>query len=220
MLQQTQAPRVVQKYTQFIQSFPTADVLAKAPLKKVLIAWQGLGYNRRALNLQKAAQQIMEKHRGKFPKDMESLLELPGVGPATAGDIMAFAFNKAETVIETNIRTVFIHHFFTDQKNIADKEIIPLIKKTLDRSNPREWYYALMDYGTMLKKSIPNPSRRSKHYAKQSAFRGSNRELRSKILKYTLMYGKQKPEIIAESLGADLSLVSKNIATMSKEGLI
>ncbi len=220
MLQQTQAPRVVEKYNYFISLFPTVEALAKAPLKKVLIAWQGLGYNRRAVNLQKAAQIVATQYSGKFPKDMKSLLDLPGVGPATAGDIMAFAFNKAETVIETNIRTVFINHFFKDQKNVDDKKIIPLITKTLDKTNPREWYYALMDYGTFLKKTVPNPSRQSKHYAKQSPFKGSNRELRSKILKYTLLYGKQKPDIIAESLSADKDQIIKNIKAMKKEGLI
>ncbi len=220
MLQQTQAPRVVQKYEEFIKKFPTIKSLAKARLKTVLKLWQGLGYNRRALNLQRAAQEIVKVFKSRFPKDTKTLQSLPGVGPATAGDIMAFAFNKAEVVIETNIRTVFIHHFFKDQKNIHDNDIIPLIKKTLDHTNPREWYYALMDYGAMLKKTIPNPSRRSQHYTKQSPFKGSNREIRSKILKYTLFYGKQKPEIISEALSIDKKIVTKNIITMRKEGLI
>ncbi len=220
MLQQTQAPRVVAKYEEFIRKFPAVEDLAKARLNTVLKLWQGLGYNRRALNLQRAAQEIVKNFNARFPKDMETLLTLPGVGPATAGDIMAFAFNKAETVIETNIRTVFIHHFFQDEKKIHDDKIIPLIKKTLDQKNPREWYYALMDYGAMLKKTIPNPSRRSVHYAKQSPFKGSNREILSKILKYTLFYGKQKPEIIAEALSIDKAIITKNIITMRKEGLI
>ncbi len=220
MLQQTQAPRVIFKYEEFIKAFPTLESLAKAPLKKVLLLWQGLGYNRRAVNLQKAAQIIISQHKGKFPRDYTSLIGLPGVGPATAGDIMAFAWNKPVVVIETNIRTVFIHSFFKDEKDVHDKDILPLIEKTLDTKKPRDWYYALMDYGTMLKKTQINPSRRSKHYSKQSPFKGSNRELRSKILKYTLLYGKHSSKIIAEALSTDIDIIKTNITAMKKEGLI
>ena len=159
-------------------------------------------------------------HRGKFPKDYETLLTLPGVGPATAGDLLAFAWNKPMIVIETNIRSVFIHFFFSDQKNISDNELLPLIKKTLDKKNPRNWYYALMDYGAYLKKTLPNPNRQSRHYTKQTAFRGSNRELRSKILKYILAYPKQPQTIIAASLDLPEEHIQNNLITMTKEGLI
>jgi len=219
MLQQTQAPRVVEKYNEFIKAFPDVFLLARAPRTKVLKLWQGLGYNRRAANLHQAAKEIVSQHKGKFPRDYTALIELSGIGPATAGDIMAFAWNKAVVVIETNIRTVFIHYFFKDEKNIHDKDILPLIEKTLDTKNPREWYYALMDYGAMLKKTLPNPSRRSRHYAKQSPFKGSNREIRSKILKYYLLYGIKSAKIVAASLDADETIVAKNIAAMRKEGL-
>ena len=220
MLQQTQAPRVVVKYQRFLKKFPSLKDLAQAPLKKVLILWQGLGYNRRAVNLHKAAQLLINKYQGKFPKTKKELEELPGVGPATAADILAFAYNLAEPLIETNIRSVYIHCFFNDQKNIDDKDIMPLIIKTLDKKNPREWYYGLMDYGAMLKATRTNPSRRSKHYTKQSAFRGSNRELRSKILKYLLIYGAQNEKIICEALEAEPHSIEKNLMAMSKEGLI
>ncbi len=220
MLQQTQAPRVVEKYKQFLKKFPSLKSLAQAPLKKVLIAWLGLGYNRRAVNLQKAAQVIIKDHKGKFPKNRKDLEALPGVGPATAGDILAFAYNIAVPLIETNIRSVYIHCFFNDEKNISDADIMSLIEKTLDKKNPRDWYYALMDYGAMLKATRVNPSRRSKHYVKQSSFRGSNREIRSKILKYTLLYGKHSNKIIAEALGVNIDLIEKNIKTMKKEGLL
>lgn len=220
MLQQTQAPRVIEKYNQFLKKFPSLKSLAQAPLKKVLIAWLGLGYNRRAVNLQKAAQVIIKDHKGIFPKNRKDLEALPGVGPATAGDLLAFAYNIAVPLIETNIRSVYIHCFFNDEKNISDAEIIPLIEKTLDKKNPRDWYYALMDYGAMLKATRVNPSRRSKHYAKQSPFRGSNRELRSKILKYSLLYGLKSAKIVAASLDADEATVAKNIEAMKKEGLL
>lgn len=220
MLQQTQAPRVVEKYYSFLKRFPTITSLANAKTTAVLQEWQGLGYNRRGLALKQAAEIMMEKFKGKVPKSYNDLLLLPGVGPATAGDILAFAWNKPSIVIETNIRTVFIHFFFEDQKDIPDTDILPLIKKTLDTKNPREWYFGLMDYGAFLKKTLPNPSRRSKLYNPQSPFRGSNRELRSKILKYILAYSKQPADIIAKSLGFEIEKIEKNLEAMTKEGLL
>jgi A/G-specific adenine glycosylase len=220
MLQQTQAPRVVEKYNSFLKRFPAAEKLAHASDKAVLKEWQGLGYNRRSLNLKKAAEIVVTDYRGNFPKDYETLLTLPGVGPATAGDLLAFVWNKPMIVIETNIRSVFIHFFFSDQKKISDNELLPLIKKTLDKKNPRNWYYALMDYGAYLKKTLPNPNRQSRHYTKQTAFRGSNRELRSKILKYILAYPKQPQTIIAASLDLPEEHIQNNLITMTKEGLI
>jgi A/G-specific adenine glycosylase len=220
MLQQTQAPRVVEKYRSFIKRFPSVANLASAKTIDVLQEWQGLGYNRRGLALKKAAEIIMKEYHGKVPNSLENLLLLPGVGPATAGDILAFAWNQPSIVIETNIRSVFIHFFFKDTTNIADSEILPLIQKTLDRKNPREWYFALMDYGAFLKKNHLNPSRRSKQYSPQSPFSGSNRELRSKILRYIIAYSKQPLENIVESLQADKESIEKNLRALVKEGLL
>ena len=220
MLQQTQAPRVIEKYTSFLKRFPNLKSLANASSKSLLQEWQGLGYNRRAISLQKTAQEIVTNHRGVFPRDYETLLSLPGIGPATAGDLLAFAWNKPAVVIETNIRTVYIHYFFPGEKNIPDSDLLPLIRRSLDNKNPRDWYFALMDYGAFLKKTIPNPSRFSKHYTKQSTFRGSNRELRSKILKYLLAYPNQTSTIITESLSVSVEKVEQNLSALVKENLI
>ncbi len=183
MLQQTQTFRVLPKYEQFLATFPTVHDLAVASLQQVLLLWQGLGYNRRALMLQKAAQQIVQEFSGFFPDDPETLQTLPGVGPYTASAVATFAFNHPCVFIETNIRTVYIYHFFSDVENIHDKELLPLIAATVDTKNPRDWYYALMDYGVMLKKLYKNPNRKSVHYAKQSRFTGSDREIRGKIIR-------------------------------------
>lgn len=183
MLQQTQTARVATKYPEFINQFPTFEVLAQAPLKDVLLTWQGMGYNRRGMYLQRAAQIIVQNHGGLLPNNSELLDALPGIGAATAASICAFAFNTPTVFIETNIRAVFIHHYFNGKNAIDDKDIFPLVQATLDHENPREWYYALMDYGVMLKKSLANPSRKSKHYTKQSKFEGSDRQIRGKILK-------------------------------------
>ncbi|MEK9131303.1 MAG: A/G-specific adenine glycosylase [Patescibacteria group bacterium] len=191
MLQQTQAERVVPKFNAFIKRFPTVKSLAQAPLSEVLTLWQGLGYNRRALFLKRAAEEVVSKHSGKIPATLEALDALPGIGPYTAGAILAFAFNKPTVFIETNIRTVFIHHFFKKARGkIADEKLLPLITTSLDRKRPRDYYSALMDYGSHLKMTLPNPSRKSTTHTKQSTFKGSHRELRGQILKHILVYKK------------------------------
>lgn len=183
MLQQTQTHRVIQKYREWLKTFPNFYTLANASLKEVLIQWQGLGYNRRALFLQRAAQEIITTHQGRVPQDSKMVEELPGIGKATAASIITFAYNKPTVFIETNIRAVYIYFFFNGQEKVHDRDILPLVQETVDPENPRDWYYALMDYGVMLKKQYKNPSRKSVHHHKQSTFKGSDRELRGKILK-------------------------------------
>ncbi len=181
MLQQTQVSRVVPKFESFIAAFPDEQTLAGAELAAVLRAWQGLGYNRRAKFLHQAAQHVVSQ--GSFPNTVERLVELPGVGKNTAGAIMAYSYNHPIVFIETNIRTVYIHHFFTDRDDVADAELLPIIEQSLDQEHPREWYWALMDYGSYLKTTIGNVSRSSRHYAKQSTFHGSKRQIRGQVLK-------------------------------------
>lgn len=188
MLQQTQVDRVLPKYERFIGKWGTLRELVRAPLGDVLKEWQGLGYNRRAKKLHECAKEVSDKHEGKFPKTFEELKALPGIGPYTAGAVMAFAYNKPVPIIETNIRTVYIHHFFQDESLVSDAEIVQSIGLTLDQENPREWYWALMDYGAYLKKTIGNQNHKSKHYTKQPKFDGSDRQIRGAII--TALTGK------------------------------
>lgn len=184
MLQQTQTARVIQKFAAWMCRFPTLESLAKAPLSEVLSLWNGLGYNRRAVYLQAACREIGGRFGGVFPQTTNELKTLPGVGPYTAGAVCAFAFNQPVVFLETNIRSVFIHRFFSENtEKIDDKLLLPLVRQTLDRKNPREWYYALMDLGADIKSKLPNPSRKSKSYTKQSRFRGSFRQARGAILR-------------------------------------
>jgi A/G-specific adenine glycosylase len=182
MLQQTQVARVIAKYEEFITTFPDIESLAQAPLQQVLTVWHGLGYNRRALSLRKMAEEIVTLHDGRIPNNVTLLKTLPGIGNATAHAVCAFAFNQPVIFIETNIRTVFIHHFFSTKGAVNDSDIRPLITQTLDSRNPRRWYNALMDYGTALKKEHRNPGRKSAHYKRQSPFEGSARQVRGAIL--------------------------------------
>jgi A/G-specific adenine glycosylase len=186
MLQQTQVERVLLKYEEFLDRFPDLASLASGPLREVLEVWQGLGYNRRAVALQRTAQRIVNAFKGRIPDCYDTLLTLPGIGPATAGAIVAFAFEEPSVFIETNIRRVFIHFFFRGRTDVHDREILALVAETLDRQRPRIWYYALMDYGAMLKTMAQNPNRRSIHYASQAPFKGSDRQIRGLILKILL----------------------------------
>jgi A/G-specific adenine glycosylase len=226
MLQQTQTDRVRAKYAEWLKKFPTVSILARAPLKEVLQTWQGLGYNRRALAVKRAAEIIVEKYNKQFPKNYSEILDLPGIGPYTAGAIMAFAFNKPVAIVETNIRTVFIHEYFKDHGQVHDSEILKLVEKTLDTKNPREWYYALMDYGVMLKKTIGNANKRSKHYAQQNTFKGSNREIRSAILRSILELKTRaaikdiQSYLQAYQIQATKDQITRNVEDLEREGFI
>lgn len=182
MLQQTQVSRVIPKYHQFLEYFPTVQDLASAPLGDVLRVWSGLGYNRRAKFLWQAARQVVRDYQGIFPKELNELIKLPGIGSNTAGAILAYGYGRPAVFVETNIRTVYIHHFFRDRTDVPDKAILGLVAETMDTEHPREWYWALMDYGSYLKQSVGNLSRLSKTYAKQSTFQGSRRQIRGQVL--------------------------------------
>jgi A/G-specific adenine glycosylase len=272
MLQQTQVDRVVDFFNKWMKEFPTIKALAEAKQSDVLRLWKGLGYNSRAIRMKRTAQIIMEKFGGKFPKSYEDILSLPGIGPYTAGAISAFAYNQPVSMIETNIRRVYLHHFFPTPQSkhtrplrvapslkeradfvtsiqklescnqveisapsfrgggrrpgasgIHDKELIKLIEKTVDQENPREWYWALMDYGSYLGKTIPNPNKKSRHYTKQSKFEGSNREIRGKILEILLEKKKlsvEKLEEKLESFSDDKDRIETIVSGLEREGFL
>src|SRR5579883_2245546 len=183
MLQQTQVSRVIPKVNQFMAVFPDIKTLAQASQGDVLRTWSGLGYNRRAKYLHQAAQATMEKYGGTLPHDMEKLKTLPGIGPNTAAAICVYSFNQPLVFIETNIRTVYLHHFFADQQAVRDRTLEPIIAATLDKTDPRRWYWALMDYGAYLKSVHANPARRSHHHNVQTKFEGSVRQIRGQVIR-------------------------------------
>lgn len=219
-LQQTQTTRVVTKYQEIIQTFPTVESLADAPFSEVLRVWSGLGYNRRAKFLHDAAQKIVKEYNGIFPNTVALLDALPGVGINTASAIVVYAFNTPAVFIETNIRRIFIHHFFNDTDDISDKEILPLVEKTMDTKNPREWYWALMDYGSYLPKIVTNPNRRSIHYQKQSRFTGSVREVRGSILKTLLISSPQKEDELKKNITGDKDHFSEALTQLINEKFV
>ncbi|MGH7218535.1 MAG: A/G-specific adenine glycosylase [Candidatus Microsaccharimonas sp.] len=183
MLQQTQVDRVIPKFEAFIAAFPTVKSLAAASLADVLTLWSGLGYNRRAKFLHEAAKKIQTEFSGVFPETLPALVSLPGVGVNTAGALLAYSFNQPAIFIETNVRTVYFYHFFETQATVTDAELREIVEETIDREHPREWYWAIMDYGSYLKRQGVGRNDKSRHYKKQSPLKGSVREVRGQILK-------------------------------------
>lgn len=220
MLQQTRTGRVEEKFPEFITAFPDITALALAPLQAVLTVWQGLGYNRRALYLKKLAETVGEEHEGAIPDTAEELKKLPGIGPATAASVAAFAFNRPVVFLETNIRSVFIHHFFPGKGKVYDAEILPLAEAALDRENPRRWYNALMDYGAMLKKTGVNPGRRSAQYTRQSPFEGSDRQIRGRILRLLAARSSLTRNLLTDKLESNPQRVGRILDRLVMEGMI
>ncbi len=220
MLQQTQTSRVSQKFLEFIEQFPDFETLANATLENILKVWKGLGYNRRAKALQQIAKKILDEYEGILPDSVEKLKKFPQIGHNTASSIVAFAFNKPTYFIETNIRRVYIYYFFPGRNDVDDKEIMILLKKIMDFNNPREWYYALMDYGVMLKKTYPELNKRSKHYRKQKSFKGSTRQLRGKILSLLVKNSKLKEEELINTLKFSPKKIKEIVKQLEKEGFL
>lgn len=220
MLQQTQADRVEPKYLEFLDSFPTVGRLARASLQEVLGRWQGLGYNRRGKYLHDAAREIMDRFDGTVPRSIRELRTLPGVGPYTAGAIRAFAFSAPAVFVETNIRRVFIHLFFAGRESVADREILPLVGATLDCDDPRNWFHALMDFGTHLAGVFGNANRRSAHYQRQGPFVGSVREVRGMIIRVLIAHGRMEKSELERRVTPDGLRFPAAINGLVRDGMI
>lgn len=196
MLQQTQVPRVIQKFNEWIEKFPTLTSLARSSTADVLASWSGLGYNRRAVNLKRTAEILMNEYNGRFPDSEKELLWLPGIGKYTANAILCFAFNKQVAVVDINIKKVIIVEFLRKRTVGRGGVVLQDVSREIDQLDDAlawkiaqqllpvglayEWNQALMDYSSsVLKKEkifIP----------KQSPFKGSRRYYRGKILKLVL----------------------------------
>ena len=233
MLQQTQVARVDGRWQRWLERFPTVDALAAASTADVLEEWQGMGYNRRALSLLAAARAVSERG-GQIPSDEAALRALPGIGPATAAGVRAFAFNLPGVYLETNVRAVFLHELFPDREGVSDRELVPLVEATCPTGDdvddtPRSWYYALLDYGAYLKRTEPNPSRRSTTHSKQSRFEGSRRQKRAELVRLLLAHPEgAETELLCAELTAveleagrdavDRAFVEELLGDLAREG--
>ena len=236
MLQQTQVNRVIEKYQEFLVEFPTVHMLAQASLAQVLLLWSGLGYNRRGKFLRECAISIVKNHNGKIPSTRYELENFPGIGKYTAGAVRVFAYNKVDVFLETNIRAVFIHHFFArrslipqdeggfpDTITINDRQILSYVEMCMNSLpkgvDPRTWYWALMDYGAYLKKTFPNPSRKSTQYRKQSKFEGSIRQVRGAIIKQ-LTSDSQTLTKLCKMLPYEAERINEALKGLEKDGIV
>lgn len=220
MLQQTQVERVVPYYRSFLKRFPTMVRLAEAPLSDVLRAWQGLGYNRRAKLLHEAAKTVVRERKGRLPRSSSELERLPGIGPYTARAVAAFAYNDDTVFVETNLRTAVIHHFFPGEEKVPDTAILAVLARVLPKGKARAWYGALMDYGAHLKRSGVRLNARSASYARQTAFKGSDREARGVILK-ALLDGTRSSQELVRLLGREREAqMRRALLTLARDGMI
>jgi A/G-specific adenine glycosylase len=152
MLQQTQTSRVQEKLPTFLQQFPSVDALARADNATVIKAWQGMGYNNRALRLRDCARVIMERHGGVVPNSVEKLLALPGIGSYTANAIAAFAYRQHVVVLDVNIRRVYSRWMRQMPSTIAlcsEDEIATFARAIVPPNRSSDWHQAVMDIGAM-----------------------------------------------------------------------
>ena len=232
MLQQTQVSRVDGRWQRWLARFPTVEALAAADAADVLDEWQGLGYNRRALSVHRAARAVAEAGEG-FPREAPALTALPGIGPATAAGIRAFAFDLHGVYLETNVRAVMLHELLAEREGVSDRELVPLVEATCPpdggfgrdpADDPRNWYYAMLDYGAYLKRTVPNPSRRSSAHARQSRFEGSRRQKRAALVRALLANREGAGEdalvaaVAAEGVELDRALAADLLAELASEG--
>lgn len=214
MLQQTQVTRTIQKYLEFIKKFPTLQSLASALPAEVLAIWSGLGYNRRALWLQQAAQQIIEK--GSFPETPKELEKLKGIGPYTARSILIFAMNKDYPTVDTNIRRILIAEGFAEEST-QEKELFQIAEKLAPKGKSRDWHNALMDYGsqvlTVAKTGI-------KPVTTQKKFSESKRYYRGKIVKILIKKQKQTKEQLLKECKLEEKELDEILELLVKDGLI
>lgn len=153
MLQQTQVDRVIPYYEAFLDRFPTAEALADAPTSDVIRLWKGLGYNRRAVNLQRTARAVVAQFGGVWPRDVASLRQLPGIGPYTAGAVACFAFEQDVPFIDTNMRRVLHRLFFGPDmpaQVASDREILAIATDVVPPNQGWAWNQALIEFGALL----------------------------------------------------------------------
>lgn len=234
MLQQTQAPRVVPRWQQFLDQFPTPAACAAASLGDILRAWQGLGYPRRARNLHLTAHRIVEL--GGFPTDLEGLLGLPGVGAYTARAVLAFSFEQDAAVVDTNIARVYAR---VAGRQLTARQVQAIADESLPTGDGWVWNQCLMDLGAVLCRpsspscrdcpvrsvcawhgsGLPDPAVGSSGVSvKQAKFDGSDRQARGRLMK-ALSSGPVERVSIARMMRTDADKADKLLRTLVADGL-
>ena len=200
MLQQTQTSRVVEPWRRFLVAFPTPAACAQAPLATVLRHWAGLGYHRRAKALHESARIIREHHDGRVPRDVEALRALPGVGEYTANAVASFAYGEPVAVLDTNVGRVLARAI--ENRTLRPREARDVARSLLPRRQVAQFNQSMLDLGALFCRSSPRcaecPLQRACRWhleggedpaptsagvsRRQSAFEGSTRQLRGRLL--------------------------------------
>ena len=215
MLQQTQVSRVIDYYNNWIEKWPTVQLLANTPYKEVLTGWMGLGYNRRAMYLHNSAKTIVRDFDGDILDAVKNYEKLPGIGPYTSNAVQIFSANADIATVDTNIRRIFIDEFQLHE-SISDKELFRLAEKCLPEGRSRDWHNALMDYGALY---LTSRKTGIKPKTQQSRFQGSDRQIRGQILRL-LLRETQSIYQIQKKLDVDASRLSTILDKMQKEETI
>lgn len=250
MLQQTQVDRVIPKWEAWLEQFPTVEALAAAPTSAVIKAWSGLGYNRRAINLQRLARAVVATHGGHIPHDVAELKALPGIGPYTAGAVAAFAHNRPVAMVDVNIRRL-LHRLFVGAEvpdyRVSEGEIWAMARAAVPAGRSADWHQALMDLGATICRPRPlcdrcpvrDWCRAASEFAElppdaprptksQGKWDGSNRQFRGRILRAlgALPHGEGLPlavlgaQVREEYTDADEAWLLKLVRALASDGLV
>lgn len=238
MSQQTQVERVVPKWLEFLERFPTASALAEASLGEAISLWVGLGYNRRAAMLHQCAQELVHRYGGRVPDDLDALLGLPGIGPYTARAVLAFAFEADAAVVDTNVGRVLAR---VSGRTLTSRQAQLLADALVPAGRGWEWNQAVLDFGAAVcTKRTPtcgtcpvvrlcewrgngeDPAAGSAGVTKpQSRFSGSDREGRGRLIR-ALASGSMARSEVARAMGwpDDLERVQRVLSDLLCEGMV
>ena len=235
MLQQTQAARVARAYPAFLRRFPTVAVLARATRADVVGAWDGLGYNRRALALAECARAVVRDHGGRIPREVDALRALPGVGPYTAAAIASIAFGDRVPALDVNVRRVVARwRLGGEPHDLAPASVADAARRAIDRDDPGAWNQALMDVGREHCRPRPRcagcPLARACRFRRSGAapttaprrsepFAGSNRQVRGAVVR-ALRGGSATVGRLAAVTGFPTRRIAAALAGLIGDGLV
>ena len=237
MLQQTQAARVAPAFERFVAAFPSVRALADASQGEVLRAWDGLGYNRRAIALSRAARQIVVRHGGRVPRDAAALRALPGVGPYTADAVAALAFAEPRVAFDVNVRRVAARALLgAEPQDAAPEDVAEAARRWLGRSSPVDWNQAVMDLGREVCRPAPRcdgcPLRSSCRFAgmvrkeargsrrPQAPFRGSMRQVRGDVVRALRLRSPASLRSLAAATGHTRGRVREAVRALHRDGVV
>lgn len=235
MLQQTQVARVVPAHAAFLDRFPSVGALAAAAAADVVRAWAGLGYNRRAVALRRAAQAVVGRFGGRIPSDPADLVTLPGVGPYTAAAVASQAFGVPAAAVDTNVRRV-VGRAVLGTSDAAPAAVARAASDWLDATDPGAWNQALMDLGREVCRPVPGcascPLRSAcasaahgtpvpgARRAQAAPFEGSFRQLRGRVVALLRDEAPIRLAELAEALGEPVGRVALAVEALAADGLI